>query len=51
MSPFNWQGASTCGRPRNAREFTSAQHDALSPNACAAHLNALVKAGLFAEAA
>ncbi len=36
-----------CGRPRTAREFTSAQHDALSPNACAAHLNALVKAGLI----
>lgn len=35
------------GRPRNAREFTNAQHDALSPNACAAHLNTLVKAGLI----
>ena len=32
-----------CGRPRTAREFTNAQHDALSPNACASHLNELVK--------
>jgi len=36
-----------CARPRTAREFTNAQHDALSPNACAAHLNTLVKAGLI----
>lgn len=36
-----------CGRPRTAREFTNAQHDALSPNACAAHLNELVKQGLI----
>jgi len=32
-----------CARPRTAREFTNAQHDALSPNACASHLNELVK--------
>jgi predicted transcriptional regulator len=36
-----------CARPRTAREFTSAQHDALSPNACASHLNELVKQGLI----
>ena len=36
-----------CGRPRTAREFTNAQHDALSPNACASHLNELVKQGLI----
>lgn len=36
-----------CGRPRTAREFTNAQHDALSPTACAAHLNELVKQGLI----
>ena len=36
-----------CARPRNAREFTNAQHDALSPNACASHLNELVKQGLI----
>lgn len=36
-----------CARPRTAREFTNGQHDALSPNACAAHLNALVEAGLI----
>lgn len=34
-----------CGRPRTAREFTNAQHDALSPNACASHLNELVRVG------
>ena len=38
---------SICGRPRTAREFTNAQHDALSPNACASHLNELVKQGLI----
>ena len=36
-----------CARPRTAREFTNAQHDALSPNACASHLNELVKQGLI----
>jgi predicted transcriptional regulator len=36
-----------CACPRTAREFTNAQHDALSPNACASHLNELVKQGLI----
>ena len=38
--------APSAGRPRTAREF-NAQHDALSPNACASHLNELVKRGLI----